>query len=163
MPTQTATSKSKENLAPIPINKDHHHLSNRANDAIARRAYALFLADGGRDGQDMQHWLRAESEILTRIPEIRESSSWYIVNIPLQGFSPSEIQVSMDEFSAIIAADRTELTGPQNASEGTFTRESWFLVAKWPARVDPSTASAYIKNEDLTLTVKRAELLADKG
>jgi Protein of unknown function (DUF2934) len=33
---------------------------------IARRAYELFEARGGRDGQDLDDWLRAEAEL--RVP-----------------------------------------------------------------------------------------------
>jgi len=29
-------------------------------------------------------------------------------------------------------------------------------VADWPSEVDPESASAYVKNDSLTLTVKRA-------
>lgn len=32
-------------------------------DAVARRAYELFLARGGAHGSDVEDWLRAEREI----------------------------------------------------------------------------------------------------
>ena len=42
-------------------------------DLITRRAYELFEAAGSRHGHDREHWLRAESEILLRVPvEITE-------------------------------------------------------------------------------------------
>jgi len=33
-------------------------------EAIARRAYELFLERGGEDGHDVDDWLRAERELL---------------------------------------------------------------------------------------------------
>ena len=33
---------------------------------IAQRAYELFEARGGRDGQDLEDWLRAEAELRDR-------------------------------------------------------------------------------------------------
>jgi len=32
-------------------------------DAVARRAYELYLARGGGEGSDMDDWLRAEQEL----------------------------------------------------------------------------------------------------
>jgi HSP20 family molecular chaperone IbpA len=154
MATQTGGVRSKETAYSIPVQKEQQHLKNRANNAVAGRAYALYLAEGAPDGMALAHWLRAESEILTRVQEIRESPSSYIVNVPVQTFGPEQIQVSVDENGAIITADDTQAAGSEAGDKGT-GRESLFLVATWPSSVDPSTASAYIKGEDLTLTVKR--------
>jgi HSP20 family molecular chaperone IbpA len=157
MASQTATAKSKDTSFPISVQKECQHLKDRANNAVARRAYALYLSEGARDGDDLNHWLRAESEVLRRVPEIRESSSWYIVNAPLRGFEPEQIQVGVDETGVIITADKTQTSGEPKAADGDTFRESLFLVATWPSSVDPSTASAYLKGESLTLTAKRAE------
>ena len=158
MASQTAAIKSKEQAAPVEINKGDRQLADRANDAFARRAYALFLAGGAADGQDIANWLQAESEILTRIPEIRESSSWYTVNVPLRAFSAEQIQVSVSEQNAIIAADKTQNADGGTSKDGASTQESMFMVANWPNAVDPSTASAYLKDGGLTLTVRRADV-----
>jgi HSP20 family molecular chaperone IbpA len=155
MASQTVATKTKETSSPVEVQK-LQAVGNRANDAVARRAYSLYLASGGADGQDVAHWLQAESEVLTRVPDIRESSSWYTVNVPLQGFRPEQVQVGVDENRAIISADKTQ-TNNQSGRDGSTTSESIFLMADWPSAVDPSTASAYVKGDTLTLTVKRAE------
>jgi hypothetical protein len=41
-------------------------LDGREPDAIARRAYELYVARGGSDGQDLDDWLQAEREINAR-------------------------------------------------------------------------------------------------
>jgi HSP20 family molecular chaperone IbpA len=156
MASQTATAKSKDTSSPISVQKECQHLKDRANNAVARRAYALYLSEGAREGDHLNHWLRAESEVLTRVSEIRESSSWYIVNVPLPDFEPEQIQVGVDQTGVIVTADKTPTTGEPGADGDTF-RESLILVATWPSSVDPSTASAYIKGGGLTLTAKRAE------
>lgn len=96
MVPQTGATKSKD-PSKVEVHKKNHPLKDRANDAVARRAYSLFLAGGAADGQALEHWLQAESEVLTRIPEIGESASWYTVNTPLPGFAPEQIQVGVDE------------------------------------------------------------------
>jgi HSP20 family molecular chaperone IbpA len=155
MASQTAATKSKDSAVPVEVQKGTQHAGDRANDAIARRAYSLYLAGGGGDGQDLAHWLQAESEILTPIPDIREFSNWYTVSTPVHGFSPEQIQVAVDEKRVIICADKRESSG--EAGAGNSSSESLYLVAEWPKVVDASTASAYVKNDGLTLTVKRAE------
>ena len=35
-----------------------------AHDAIAQRAYELFMQEGAMHGRDLEHWLRAEAEVL---------------------------------------------------------------------------------------------------
>jgi HSP20 family molecular chaperone IbpA len=157
MASQTGAAKWRETSSPVQIHKKNHQLANRANEAVARRAYALFLADGSGDGHDMQHWLQAESEVLTRIPEITEADSWYTVNTPLPGFLPEQVHVSIDANQAVIVADKSHSTGQQDGkSAATTEEESIFLIANWPNEVDPDTANAYIRNDSLILTVKHA-------
>ena len=161
MASQTAATRSKDTASPIALHKGHHqHIVARANEAVTHRAYALYLASGSTDGQDLAHWLQAESELLTRIPDIRESSSWYTVNVPLQGFTPEQIQVGVDDNRAMIVAEKQQATDGQSRQNVAPSQESLFLVANWPSGVDPGTASAYVKDENLTLTVKRAESAA---
>jgi hypothetical protein len=38
-------------------------------EAIARRAYELFLARGSEHGHDLQDWLQAERELLDAVQE----------------------------------------------------------------------------------------------
>jgi len=45
-------------------------------EAIARRAYELFLERGGEDGHDVDDWLQAERELLEAArPRSRTTSS----------------------------------------------------------------------------------------
>jgi hypothetical protein len=37
--------------------------TDNVNDKIAKRAYELYIARGGKGGSDMEDWLRAEREI----------------------------------------------------------------------------------------------------
>ena len=187
--TQTAATKAKDvSSFPVPIQRDNQHVHDRLNDEISRRAYELYERNGNSHGQDLVNWLEAESQVLQRVPEIRESSSWYTVNVPLQGFTSEQVHVTVDAARAVIAAEKTEsFTSPSDrqisstepASDQSaksqsvdavssqpigvnrsgvtdFSRESVYFQAIWPSEVDPATASAYLKNDSLTLTVKRA-------
>jgi hypothetical protein len=37
-----------------------------SHDVIAMRAYELYLGDGAPQGRELEHWLRAESELRAR-------------------------------------------------------------------------------------------------
>ena len=112
----------------------------------------------------MTHWLQAESEVLRRIPDIREAASWYTVNVPLPGFAAEQIHVNVDAARALVAAEKTQ-SSDGRGGDGMRTRmeESVYLVASWPSAVDPATASAYLKNESLMLTAKRADATSAKA
>ena len=161
MSSQTAAAKSTKETtsSAVPIRKDETNSNHRLNDAIARRAYQLFEETGRNDGQDLSNWLQAKSELIA-VPEIRESSSWYTINYPLRGFSAEDVQIELDSQRAIISAENAV-----NAGDGdpVTTRETLYLVADWPGLVDPATASAYIKEDSLTLTVRRAENAQSNG
>jgi HSP20 family molecular chaperone IbpA len=158
MASQTGVTRSKESLAAVEVRNNDNQLPDRANDAVARRAYSLFLAAGGEDGRDLMHWLQAESEVLRRIPDIREAASWYTVNVPLPGFAAEQIYVNVDAARALVAAEQAQ-SSDGRGGDGMHprTEESAYLVANWPSAVDPATASAYLKNENLMLTAKRTD------
>ena len=155
MKTSTPAVKAKDSSS-SPVEFKHQEAVNRLNDQISRRAYDLFERDGRGDGQDLAHWLQAEGQVVRPIPQITESSLWYSVNVPLKDFTNGELSVGVEPTRAVIIADRADFTnGNESVSSGS-VRESLYLVAHWPSEVDPATASAYVKNESLTLTVKRA-------
>jgi Protein of unknown function (DUF2934) len=41
-------------------------------DAIARRAYDIYVQRGGQNGQDVEDWLKAEKEISSKPADARE-------------------------------------------------------------------------------------------
>jgi HSP20 family molecular chaperone IbpA len=63
-------------------------------DTLARRAYELFESRGRQDGQDLEDWFRAESELLNAMPvEITEADDQVIVRAEVPGLSDKDIEV----------------------------------------------------------------------
>ena len=64
---RTTASKPAKTPATPRLRKSKTRLETNAPalhpDAIAKRAYELFLQDGERHGADLAHWLRAEQEL----------------------------------------------------------------------------------------------------
>jgi HSP20 family molecular chaperone IbpA len=155
MSSQAGAVTAREFPTTIPINHENRRVVDSLKQKVARRAYELFEHGGRAEGNDMRHWLQAESEILSKIPEIRETSSSYTVNVPVQGFKPEDIYVGVDANRTLILAEKQESADGRKGQESGFSRESLFLAAEWPTPVDPATASAQIKGGNLILTVKR--------
>ena len=105
MSSQAGAVTAREFPTTIPINHENRRVVDSLKEKVARRAYELFERGGRAEGNDMRHWLQAESEILSKIPEIRETSSSYTVNIPVQGFKPEEIYVGVDANRTLVLAE----------------------------------------------------------
>jgi HSP20 family molecular chaperone IbpA len=155
MKIATGTVKAKDLSPSTPVPLKNQEVLGRLNDRIASRAYEIFENDGGNHGKHLRHWLQAEAQTLKRIPEIIESSSWYTVRVPLQGFAKEDVSLAVEPHRAIVAAEKVSSVDGTDSSNSA-VQDSLFLVAAWPGEADPATASAYIKNESLVLTVKRA-------
>ena len=155
MVNQSGAAKAKDIATPITVNQVDDQLKQKLDNEISRRAFELYESGGARDGDDLSHWYKAESDVMLDVPEIHESASWYTVNVPLPDVQRDDIYVSVDGGRAIIAAEKRSEDGV-NQSDGASSSRSLFLIARWNSEVDPSTASAYLKNGNLTLTVKQA-------
>jgi HSP20 family molecular chaperone IbpA len=161
--TGVAKAKEKEAVSSVFIEQDQQQLFDRLHSSVERRAYELYLEGGSSQGNDLANWLQAESEMLAKAPEIRELSSWFTLNIPVAGFAPADVKVAVDADRGLVAGDNRQSEGRMDADDGRSSRDSFFLIAKWPKPVDPETATAYVKNETLTLTVKRSAPAANNS
>jgi DUF2934 family protein len=63
--TQSTTTRTRKSST-TPATPTTSSLSLLTHSDIAHRAYELYLAAGATDGRDLEHWLRAESELRNR-------------------------------------------------------------------------------------------------
>jgi len=127
--------------------------------AIARRAFELFEGNGGLFGRELEHWLKAEAELLHPVHmNVTESDDALTVEAEVPGFSPSELQVSIE-------ARRLTISGKKESREErkkgkTIYREECsneiLKVVDLPAEVDATKASATLKNGLLELSLPKA-------
>src|SRR5438309_12044147 len=76
-------------------------------DAIARRAFELFENDGRILGRDLDHWFRAEAELLHPAHvQVRESDDAIIVDAEVPGFSANELKLSLEPRRLTISGKR---------------------------------------------------------
>ncbi len=119
---------------------------------VSRRAYDLFERFGRSDGNDVSHWLQAENELVTTLPEVKDAGGSYKVNVSIPGMAADKIKVYASEERALISAEDSSKT----ADGATEERQSYYMV-RWPETVDPDTFNAQIENGRLTLTAQKAK------
>lgn len=146
-PKQALTSRPAIATAPKFVDKDEADALQRdVQECIARRAYQLYEKSGYQQGHEQEHWLQAESEVLQRQLDVRESGSWVAVNGFLPEIPAEDVQIYVDPRRIVVRATK-------NISAET--RSEMFLVADLNVDVEPATASAALKNDKLSLMVKK--------
>ena len=158
---ERSTLQSSTSPANVTVNPEDRRRYSNFSSKVANRAYELYQQNGSSHGDDLYHWLQAESEVLTRIPEIQQTDSTYSVVTPLDGFSAEDISVTVEPNRALILADKQHAAPEgfdhdQAQGAGFSSLHSAYFVTDWPGTVDPSTATAQFKQGNLVLTVRRA-------
>ncbi len=133
--------------------------ANRISEQIARRAYQLFEADGFPAGRDLEHWLRAESELLHPVPvSIRESESALTVQAEAPGFSAADLQIGVEPRRVTISGKR-ETKEESRKGKSIYqeqTASEIFRVIALPAEIDTAKAAATLNNGIIELTLPKA-------
>lgn len=128
-------------------------LRETIQDRISKRAYQLYEQSGYQQGQDRQNWLQAESEVLGHGLEVRESGSWIAVNGRLPAVSAEDVQIYIDPRRVIVRAKTQDPLGGHRQSAAN--EEDVFVVADLNTEVEPESASAALKDEKLSLMIKK--------
>jgi HSP20 family molecular chaperone IbpA len=128
-------------------------LENAIRNHVARRAYQLFELTGCQDGNDLSHWLQAESEVLRPAVQVHESGSWIAIDVCVPQIATHNVQIYVEPNRVMVRARRTESSTSDSALPA---EEELFLVAHLEQEVDPATASASLRDHTLTVTAKRS-------
>jgi HSP20 family molecular chaperone IbpA len=156
--TKTALTGSSTTTSKVPRFADEDgksKISQALQDHISLRAYSLYEESGQPEGNHFSDWLQAESEILQRSLDVRESGSWLALNASLPDVAPEDVLISVEPTRVLIHATRGEEIKNDTAREIGSTRRDLFLVQDLNVEVDPETASASLKDQKLTLMVKK--------
>jgi len=132
---------------------------NEVYDAIARRAFELFEGDGRVDGRELDHWFKAEAEILhpARV-QIRESNDAVTVDAEVPGFSVNELQVSLEPRRLTITGTKHSKSQGQNENivYSELCSRELLRSIELPAEVNVERATATLNNGVLELNVAKA-------
>ena len=139
-PAKALNSSTQRNV--LIVSEDQRQaFESRFRQCVEERALQLFHQGGGQDGQDRAHWFQAEKELLQYAPPAREAGAWSAANASLQNVDSQNVQV-------LVLQDRAMVSLAHPAERAAY------LLIRWPVRVDPATAAAYLKGDTLVVTAK---------
>ena len=134
-------------------------LRSNIRDALAHRAYELFEARGYLHGNDIEDWLRAESELLHPLNlKTWETDQKVLVMAEVPGFRPEEIKVGIEPQRVIISG-KLDSRPPRADAYPSRAPVALYHTLELPAKVDvnPSKASARLVGGLLKLELPKVE------
>jgi HSP20 family protein len=164
MPEQAkAVTTAKPATSPAPLKlvppTDLFKRMQHLQDEIAKRAFALFESHGRGLGRDLEHWFKAESELLHPVHvDVSESDNNLIVKAEVPGFTAKELEVALEP-------KQVTITGKRETKEERKDRKTIFSeirsdqvlrVIDLPSSVATDKATASLKDGVLELTMPKA-------
>jgi len=155
----TAVQLAKEPMAIKPFSMGT--MTDRMNtvfDTISRRAYEIFENDGRIFGHDLEHWLKAEKELLHPVQlEINETDEAFHIKAEVPGYNEKELEVRVEPRRLVIAgkheASKEQKKGKTVYSE--ISSDQLLRAVHLPAEVESEKVEATLKNGVLELTVPK--------
>ena len=128
-------------------------------ERIAQRAYELFEERGREHGNDLDDWLRAESEILLPIAvKTYEFEDTFITHAQVPVLTADEIQVSVEQRRIVIAdKDRPDSLDAEDANR----TKRLLCTVVLPDRVDWTSAAMSFKDGVLEVEVPKLSMASN--
>jgi HSP20 family protein len=164
MPEQAkAVTTTKQPTSPAPLKlvppTDLFRRIQHLQDEIAKRAFAFFERDGRGFGRDLEHWFKAESELLHPVRvDVSESDNNLIVKAEVPGYTAQDLEVSLEP-------RRVTITGKRETKEERKDKKTIFSeirsnqvlrVIDLPSSVASEKATASLRDGVLELTMPKA-------
>ena len=154
--------KSEEHLSPFKLAEfeqifDH---MREIHDMISRRAFELFEKGGRLFGRDLEHWFKAESELLHPISvSIDETDEGLKVEAEVPGFKAEDLEVSVEPRRLTITGERKAAKEEEKKGKTVYSErsaEKILRVVELPVEVNTEAVSAVLKHGMLELTMPKA-------
>ena len=128
---------------------------DKVRQRVAERAYDIYQNSGGQPGNDYEHWIQAENEVLQRGIEVRESGSWLAFNASIPDSSADDVEICLTPTSVTVRAEKSSKSRTAEANAQGLNQREIFLTHDLNTEIEPSTASATLKDQKLTIMVKK--------
>jgi type II secretory pathway predicted ATPase ExeA/HSP20 family molecular chaperone IbpA len=136
-------------------------LAQEINDLIASRAYELFESSGFTHGHAREDWVRAESEILLKVPvDVTETETELTVRADVPGFGDKDLEVRIARRSLCILGRRRETSDQKEGKTVYSERRSKqiFRMLDLPSEIDPDGLHATVSDGLLEIKVAKVGL-----
>jgi HSP20 family molecular chaperone IbpA len=126
---------------------------NETRSLIAQRAYEIYESRGGSHGSDQDDWLRAEEELLPKLPteyDVTDDAVRLTAKVPC--FDAKELEVEVGHRLAVVCGvhyDSNKLPANHRKSERVMG------IIELPFDVDPLLARATLRSGTLQIVLPR--------
>jgi HSP20 family protein len=162
MKPQQAIQTMKQQAPASPVFVEVEKLFEQVKEfsqTVARRAYEYFEARGREFGHDLEDWLRAESELMRRVPvEIKEADGQITLRAEVPGFTANEIKISVEPQRLVISgkSEKTAEVEKEQTLLSEFRSNQFCRELRLPAEVEPDKTMAGLKDGVLELSFVKA-------
>ncbi len=143
--------------ATVPVKKTESIFSDLENihDRIMKRAYDIFAENGMQHGNDLEHWLEAERELVWK-PEIElsEENNEYKLKVAVVGMDAKDLKVEVTVNDLVIKGEtqHEHKDDKDQVHTSEFRSGSLYQSIHFPKPIDPNKVKAELSNGMLTLT-----------
>jgi HSP20 family molecular chaperone IbpA len=133
---------------------------DRMRELITRRAYDLFVANGGCLGRELDDWLAAEKELVWKPAiELREKDNEFILKIAVPGVDPKDLGIEITPEDLLVKAETLKEPddGKGNLYAGELPAGNLFRSVHFPKKVDTEKVKAGFDNGILTIRAAIAQ------
>ena len=162
MKSQHGIQTTKQQVPAGPVFVEAEKLFEQMKEfsqSVARRAYEYFEARGREFGHDIEDWVRAESELMRRVPvEVKEADGRITVRAEVPGFAANEIKIGVEPQSLVISGKSEKTTEENNEQTllSEFRSNQFCRELTLPAGVEPDKTTAVLKDGVLELAFAKA-------
>lgn len=130
-------------------------------DSVARRAYELFQSDGHVQGHDLEHWLRAESQLLNPVPvELKETDQELIIHADVPGLREKDLTLRVEPHRLFVSGTREGCEEHKHGKtiHSELHSSQIFRTFNLPVEIEPHSVHARLRHGVLEVTMaKRAK------
>jgi hypothetical protein len=154
-----AAGPPKPARIPVLQGEESQHIWEKLRTFVNQHAFYLYLNEGQTHGKELNHWAEALGKFLSSNMDVRESGPWFHCNCGLPKINgatavdSAQIQLAVDPSQIVIFLDGNVSPQPL-PQDGSLPLFYW---AKWPLKVDPSTAAAYVLDGNITVEAKKSD------
>ena len=157
MAETTAVRRAEEPIRPIKYGSLFDQLENTFN-TIARRAYEIFEANGRAFGRDLEHWFRAERELLHPVlVNVTETDGSFEMKAEVPGFNEKEIEIGVEPRRLTITGKR-EAKKEEKKGKTVWAESCCDQILRTvdlPADIETDNVTATLRNGVLELTLPK--------
>ncbi len=148
-----AKGKSHRTAVPITTGAALGEMAREVRESVGRRAYEFYAARGYQDGQDLEDWLRAETELTGIEPQISDSEGQITIRVPLGDLTGTDLQVGAGRNHVVITARAASGGEPNQAVRAGSIRAASSI--NLPADIDPARGEASTDGQTLIIVLPK--------